>query len=657
MKSYKVIAAATCGLGLMRAASALVPEYTILDLNTLGGTNSEAYGLNNASQVVGRSYITGTTWRGFVTSPNHAINPATDALTLLTGGTQNRGFGINATGVIAGWSASSAGSFGVRYSPGAATLGTLGGGYSYGQAINNLGQVVGSAGLPKSQGNFPTHAVLYNGTTAIDLGHLADGDDSFAYSINSSGAIVGYSGDPNGAYANAFLWTPSSPNAGTGTISAVPSLGGTYNYAYGINNAGQIVGSSNVADDSQSHAYVSSSGTITDLGTLGGTSAEAEAINNLAMIVGDSRTAAAVTHAFFDSNGVMVDLNTLIPANSNWTLQKANAINDLGQIAGIGINPAGATHAYLLTPLPTWAVDSSGTWSDSSKWLGSVPSGAGAEVRFTGAIAAPRTITLDSPRTIGHLVFDNSNRYTITGPGNLTISGATATTGIEVRSGGHSILTPVKFASAATISLAASSSLVLGGPVTGAVSAVSLQTNSTLDLTNNNLVIDYAAGSASPIGSITTSIMGGYHGGQWNGQGIDSSTAASVFSDPSKPHKTALGVADASALGITNFSGQAVDSTSVLIRYTLRGDANLDGVVNALDFNLLATNFGTGGKRWDQGDFNYDGNVNTSDFTTMAANFGATMPAAGISTGALVPEPSTLAWLSLVTILTHRRRR
>jgi len=47
----------------------------------------------------------------------------------------------------------------------------------------------------------------------------------------------------------------------------------------------------------------------------------------------------------------MVDLNTLIPANSGWTLTEAHGINNLGQIAGSGaINREG--HAFLLTPVP-----------------------------------------------------------------------------------------------------------------------------------------------------------------------------------------------------------------------------------------------------------------------------------------------------------------
>ena len=48
--------------------------------------------------------------------------------------------------------------------------------------------------------------------------------------------------------------------------------------------------------------------------------------------------------------------------------------------------------------------------------------------------------------------------------------------------------------------------------------------------------------------------------------------------DGANPHKTALGYAEASFLGVTSFGGLPVDSSSVLIRYTLSGDANIDGV-------------------------------------------------------------------------------
>jgi hypothetical protein len=46
----------------------------------------------------------------------------------------------------------------------------------------------------------------------------------------------------------------------------------------------------------------------------------------------------------------MLDLNTLLPGGSGWTLVSGNAINDAGQITGYGINPSGAHHAFLLSP-------------------------------------------------------------------------------------------------------------------------------------------------------------------------------------------------------------------------------------------------------------------------------------------------------------------
>ena len=107
--------------------------------------------------------------------------------------------------------------------------------------------------------------------------------------------------------------------------------------------------------------------------------------------------------------------------------------------------------------------------------------------------------------------------------------------------------------------------------------------------------------------------------------------------------------------------GHSVDNTSVLVRYTLAGDANLDGKVNALDFNALATNFGTGSGKpsGHNGDFNYDGQVTTADFTAMAQNFSAPLADAPLAPvlGTLVPEPASLGLLSLAALLGMRRRR
>ena len=92
------------------------------------------------------------------------------------------------------------------------------------------------------------------------------------------------------------------------------------------------------------------------------------------------------------------------------------------------------------------------------------------------------------------------------------------------------------------------------------------------------------------------------------------------------------------------------------------GDFNYDGTVNSLDFNALATNFGGTNDFWNQGDFNYDGLVNSLDFNFIAANFNATaLPGAALPStpalGTLVPEPATLALATLGAALVMRRKR
>jgi hypothetical protein len=182
---------------------------------------------------------------------------------------------------------------------------------------------------------------------------------------------------------------------------------------------------------------------------------------------------------------------------------------------------------------------------------------------------------------------------------------------------------------------------------------------STLDLNQNDLIVDYTGGS--PIGTIQNQIKSGYAGGSWNGNGINSSAAAAAGATSTR---TALGYSEASAINAASFSGQTLpDNTAVLVRYTLAGDSDLSGVVDLTDFTFLAANFNTvGTANWLQGDYNYDGNVDLTDFTFLAANFNKSMPAdsgGGGSLGALVPEPTALgiALCAAAPSITGRRRR
>ena len=121
------------------------------------------------------------------------------------------------------------------------------------------------------------------------------------------------------------------------------------------------------------------------------------------------------------------------------------------------------------------------------------------------------------------------------------------------------------------------------------VSPLTINTGSTLDLTNNKIIVDYSG--ASPAAAIRTELINGYAGSSWTGMGIFSSTAA------------------ANTAGTTTL-GYVDTGTQVIIKYTWVGDANLDGMVTHPDLSAISPT----GTTWATGDFNYDGVVNADDY-------------------------------------------
>jgi hypothetical protein len=106
-----------------------------------------------------------------------------------------------------------------------------------------------------------------------------------------------------------------------------------------------------------------------------------------------------------------------------------------------------------------------------------------------------------------------------------------------------------------------------------------------------------------------------------------------------------------SAAGISDVAGNHPASDIVFGFTFLNGDANHDGVVNALDFNVLATNYGHSSATFSQGDFNYDGGVDSRDFGALASRFGAVAvslplgtPLASSPALPAAPNPAALAF-------------
>jgi probable HAF family extracellular repeat protein len=200
------------------------------------------------------------------------------------------------------------------------TWGTLGGSNSFARATNGS-ITVGEA--QTVQQVYHAFAADYQGQMS-DLGTLG-GPNSMAYGLNDAGVIVGASETPGtNAPTVAFIYRD-------GAMSSLDvSFGGSGSAAYDVNNVGQIVGHAAVSSPTgQTRAFLHDNGTTTNLGSLGGSSI-AYAINDHGIVVGSSvLKGTADFHAFRWESGVMQDLGTLGGPNS-----RAAAINTAGTIGG-----------------------------------------------------------------------------------------------------------------------------------------------------------------------------------------------------------------------------------------------------------------------------------------------------------------------------------
>jgi hypothetical protein len=259
--------------------------------------------------------------------------------------------------------------------------------------------------------------------------------------------------------------------------------------------------------------------------------------------------------------------------------------------------PSATSAPAILTVYPTWlSTTSVATWNPTNQIL-----------TVTGAA----TIIADP----------GSDEPIIEASGSAAVVTLDPASGIDIHLGGLSLTSG---ASATVTSLGAARTttnfrlLVIGTPGASVAPTYTIDSTSMLDLTDNDMAILYGSGS-SPLSSVSTELSEAYGNGRWNGDGLTSSVAKTMGG------VTALGFGEASQLGYTSFDGLTLGGNAVLVKYTLTGDANLDGTVNLADFNKVIANLNATSSTWTSGSFDYSGSVGLSDYNDVISNFNLTL--------------------------------
>ena len=260
--------------------------------------------------------------------------------------TEGAATGINASGQITGWT--HAGPFNEEWlfiaQGGQMTLAApVGGNRARPAAINASGLVVGALccgfqAFTYQAGTWTTlpnpNGTLYYAATAVnDAGEVAGWSDT----VNEEGRR---------ARTRAYVWRD-------GVAQRLPTLGGNWGVAYGINRDGTVVGESTLEGiQFPVHAFLVRRGQAAiDLDGDKHSESWAWAVNALEQVVGERRLGTR-TAPFIYLQGRMRWAQDLITARDQavWSLATLEAINDDGVIVGTANHPTLGRRAVRLKP-------------------------------------------------------------------------------------------------------------------------------------------------------------------------------------------------------------------------------------------------------------------------------------------------------------------
>jgi probable HAF family extracellular repeat protein len=376
-----VVAVAAAGA---RQDSTAFASYNLENLDSLGGTSSAGYSVNDRGWVAGRSNLAGnqkrhaTLWRNGVLTDLKTLGGANSAVLWPV---------KNIRGIVSGiaqtnepdpynekWSCGFF--FPVATARGTRCLGftwkddvmtplpTLGGTHGFATGTNNLGQTAGWAENRVHDSTCEPPQVLQFRAVVWgprpgqirQLRPLRGDTVTAATALNDFGRVVGISGicDQAAGRFSAIhnvIWDNGGRPVDIGDFGGV-----AWNTPMAVNQQGAVVGFANSSAaaggdlDPRAFLWTESEGPL-NLGALpGDVTSQATGINEWGQVVGQSCDLDGNCRGFLWQNGVMADLQDLVVSGDVTNITTANDIDDFGRITGQGVDATGNFVAFLATP-------------------------------------------------------------------------------------------------------------------------------------------------------------------------------------------------------------------------------------------------------------------------------------------------------------------
>ena len=534
-----------------------------------------------------------------------------------------------------------------------------------GAGVLTLGTDFGSAG---------SYLLSGNGTLSVDagetVGDFSPGLFNQSGGINTVGTALNVGLNAAGTYILSGTGTLFAHNENIGGVGGA----GTFNQSGGLNAATNVT-----IDDTSS--YTLSGGLLVgqvneyvgyfNLGAFNQTSGTNDVPGGSNLYLGYIQ--GSTGSYTLSATGTLTAGSEYVGYQGVANFNQSSGTNAVTGYPGLTVGYDGPTSTYVLS--------GTGTLSSQIEAVGRFTAGIFNQSGGLNTVAAigQNTTELDIAVSVGSVGVYNLTGGTL-GTSNVYVGGAGP--GLALVLGGAA-------GGTGTLTVKNTGSLGVAGILkvwnNGRVNLDVPKTNvGTLTLVNKGIVnlngtlnINYGSPGGDPVASVLTYLKNGYNGGAWAGTSGIISTSAQIQGVPA----LSVGYAD----GNTD-SGAVAAPNQIVVKFTLVGDANLDGTVGFADLVTVVQNFNKASD-WAHGNFFYGATTNFNDLVAVVQSFnkstpppggqsvdlgggstslatgGSTLLTAGAtiplmnSTDVQLPEPGIAAVVVMAGLLASRRRR